>query len=73
MAILDHNEFEFDCCGFVSEWQFYPVEEGTFDAQVWRLQEEPSYMLVGSNSLTASREYIIMHCLSTLSQNICIE
>lgn len=59
MILLDHSDYEFDCCGFLREWFFAAHKDHksstvSFDAQVWRPDSANSWTLVGSNTLTAS-------------------
>ena len=57
--LLNQNEYKYQCCGFVYEWQFH-VRNGTmetFDAQVWRPVGGVGskwYSLVGYNTIMPS-------------------
>lgn len=58
--MLDPNEnkLEIDCCGVVTDWEFYAENVGasaTIFMQIWRLSSGSTYEMVGQNEFTLSK------------------
>ncbi|CAC5398928.1 unnamed protein product [Mytilus coruscus] len=53
-VLMDHDDFKFDCCGYVSKWNFYADSAGSVDAMVWRKDTGNTYTLVGYNTITSN-------------------
>ena len=49
------NEYMIECCGVVTEWEFYvKTNPGTIQLQIWRPEGAGQYKLVGENSYTVT-------------------
>lgn len=59
---MNHTDFKFDCCGFVSRWVFNAALNGSVDAMVWRKDTGTKYILVGSNTITSDSKFVNCRC-----------
>ncbi|VDI29019.1 Hypothetical predicted protein [Mytilus galloprovincialis] len=53
-VLMDHEDFDFNCCGFVNRWTFEADVVGSVDAMIWRQDTGNTYTLVGFNTITSS-------------------
>ncbi|XP_063416621.1 protocadherin Fat 4-like [Mytilus trossulus] len=53
-VLMEHEDYDFECCGFVNRWTFRSDLAGSVDAMVWRLDAGTSYTLVGFDTINSS-------------------